>query len=362
MTDKCIKLLKRMYGDPIPELPEIYHKAKQFYDGQVSDLDVIPYLWRSLYTEEEAEMVLALPGNADEVAGKTGFAPQIVENTLNGLVRAGKLVASPKGYTRLPPVMSLTSDYLFYAHEGRSTSYAREELDVIDLTKCVVKPTPPEMIGTKLMRVIPKYDSVKNVPGLMPCENILEIMTSNAAAGTLTTNRCTCKVTKSLSNKGSYPAEGDDNPNYLQEGACGKDGHCMQLGTYGEYAKTYFNSYTPTVEEAEKKLRETEALPVIYLAANVRNTSNICCCNFDYCCARELRPEFNNPSRFRPVKNDKKCVQCGACEKVCQVNAIDKNGYTINPDLCLGCGNCVVRCKPKALKMEIAHTPDWIPG
>ena len=51
----------------------------------------------------------------------------------------------------------------------------------------------------------------------------------------------------------------------------------------------------------------------------------------------------------------------GACADVCQFDAIDRDAYTVKPDKCVGCGNCVLRCAPKALAMELIRTPDWIP-
>ena len=37
------------------------------------------------------------------------------------------------------------------------------------------------------------------------------------------------------------------------------------------------------------------------------------------------------------------CINCGACESECPVNAISESGdfRVINADLCTDCGNCV---------------------
>lgn len=47
----------------------------------------------------------------------------------------------------------------------------------------------------------------------------------------------------------------------------------------------------------------------------------------------------------------------------CNYDAIHlSNGaVTIDADKCKGCGNCVVTCPTKALKMKIVHEPGWVP-
>jgi coenzyme F420-reducing hydrogenase delta subunit/formate hydrogenlyase subunit 6/NADH:ubiquinone oxidoreductase subunit I len=56
--------------------------------------------------------------------------------------------------------------------------------------------------------------------------------------------------------------------------------------------------------------------------------------------------------------NKKRCVGCGVCESVCNVNAItlasdpefdDKRKATVNPKACVGCGACVSACPTAAM-------------
>ena len=51
------------------------------------------------------------------------------------------------------------------------------------------------------------------------------------------------------------------------------------------------------------------------------------------------------------IINDK-CVGCGACKRVCPVNAIDgtrKEKHTINQEICIKCGQCFTTCKFNAI-------------
>jgi electron transport complex protein RnfB len=48
------------------------------------------------------------------------------------------------------------------------------------------------------------------------------------------------------------------------------------------------------------------------------------------------------------------CNACGACAERCQLAAIAVMGdaATVNPDRCIGCGNCVVVCTAQALRLR----------
>ena len=45
------------------------------------------------------------------------------------------------------------------------------------------------------------------------------------------------------------------------------------------------------------------------------------------------------------------CTLCGMCETECPVGAIvvTKTGAHINPEICLGCGNCAANCAYEAI-------------
>lgn len=363
MTEFYKSLVEDVFGC-IPEPAEVYKKAVQYYNPGTTDLEAIPYIWNALYTEDEAAMLHLLPATAEEVAQKTGFDRDYVTERLSRLADLGRAMYSPSGFSRLPPVLAQLFDYLFFAMDGRGVPFTKEDLALVKLVQAAQisrAGRAPEDSFQMPMRVIPKYNSIKYVPGVMPCEDMHEIMTSNAASGTLAAERCICKVLDSVWNKGEYPAAGDDNPDYLHEGSGVACGHCLQLGQSGRYFNTYLNAYAADVAEAEQKLEEMEQTATVYVCANNKMITNICSCHFDYCVPKSLNAWAYVPSRFRPYKKSGKCMECGACADVCQFDAIDRDAYTVNPDKCVGCGNCVLRCAPKALAMELIRTPDWIP-
>jgi uncharacterized Fe-S center protein len=59
-------------------------------------------------------------------------------------------------------------------------------------------------------------------------------------------------------------------------------------------------------------------------------------------------------STVHPRVNAKQCRNCGICFEFCPEDAIvQAEGYvTIDPAKCIGCGECLVVCKPGAIKMK----------
>jgi pyruvate ferredoxin oxidoreductase delta subunit len=54
---------------------------------------------------------------------------------------------------------------------------------------------------------------------------------------------------------------------------------------------------------------------------------------------------------FRPVIDEKKCVDCKMCHVFCPDGAIDHDPIRIDYDYCKGCGICARVCGPKAISM-----------
>ncbi|MBR6407136.1 MAG: 4Fe-4S binding protein [Clostridia bacterium] len=48
------------------------------------------------------------------------------------------------------------------------------------------------------------------------------------------------------------------------------------------------------------------------------------------------------------------CLQCGACEAECPVEAISagETKYVIDPDTCIECGSCAATCPAEAISAE----------
>lgn len=57
------------------------------------------------------------------------------------------------------------------------------------------------------------------------------------------------------------------------------------------------------------------------------------------------------------VKNENKCIQCGACTAVCPTGALSVDRVTFkviyDPDKCTACAFCVAACITKAMEIHI---------
>lgn len=58
------------------------------------------------------------------------------------------------------------------------------------------------------------------------------------------------------------------------------------------------------------------------------------------------------------VVNQKECVACGSCQKVCPMGAIrvHKGLYALVEDnKCIGCGRCAKECPASVITLEARH-------
>lgn len=59
--------------------------------------------------------------------------------------------------------------------------------------------------------------------------------------------------------------------------------------------------------------------------------------------------------RRRAVVDQKSCVACGCCVKVCPVGAIEiRKGIAaqVNQDTCVGCGKCARECPASVIEVQ----------
>jgi polyferredoxin len=70
-----------------------------------------------------------------------------------------------------------------------------------------------------------------------------------------------------------------------------------------------------------------------------------------------LASKFSWTKRF---VNQKSCVQCGDCEKICPMGAIsNQRDYTSDPAECIMCMDCAVPCPKRAIDFERAKPIGW---
>ena len=372
--------LKAIFGDPLPELDPIYYEGVKFLIPGSANDEIVPYTFYGYYTPDEMKMVAALPGTtnevgipipltgtAEDVAAATGFDPVYVSETFNRLVKHGKLMLVPGGYQRHAPITAVYQDLAFFAEENQGNLLTNDNVDLKNMVKLwhAAMTRKETDVGRVPMRIIPKWRAVKDIPGLMDCENMKELMLSYNEKGQLTYQRCICRVNDAVKHDRDYdPAEGLKKDK-VSDGNSSREGHCLMLGPLAQYQVNVYGAPTYTNEELMQKLDESESVPVVYVAPNNREGGNVCNCTFRVCVPFTLTRSWKHvPSRFAATHNESKCVRCLACKEICPFGAISftDGRIDVHSELCMGCGNCAVKCPTKAKTMELVRPANWIPG
>lgn len=361
--------VEEILGSPLPELDPVYWDGVKVYAQQSPNVHMLPYLLSEVYTKEEMAMVNLLPATAQEVAEKLNLNPAHAEKVLSEMELHGKIIASNVANPRV--YAPHQNSVAFRDSIGTGLlAYGLDWMPMIKAFKLMDKWIKFEYhpdIAKRLngdMRVIPKYESIKDLPGVMYCENMKEIMERNVRANTMVTAQCVCRTYKSYIDLGRYdPDYCKDNLN--EHGS--SDGHCFSFNRQAEFFASKHNVYHPTMEEAMERLKEADLSRAIYMTPNTRDTTYVCTCCTDCCAVNAFEEvgykDIRKPSRFRPTVREGLCVGCETCVGRCNYEAIhiEDGRAVVREDLCKGCGNCVVTCPTNALKMKIVHDPDWIP-
>jgi NAD-dependent dihydropyrimidine dehydrogenase PreA subunit len=329
-----------------------------------------------LLTPEQAQIAAALPGTAAEVAQKTGFDQEMVKKELEALFYAG--VIFPKGDYH-------DRQYFRFARsigQFHDASQAPKGIDVIkdrelyrlwhnfvmnewypDVGRLYAQAPQPRA------RIIPAYNAIKNLPDILPSENIREVFKAQRRIAVVP---CSCRYrTTAVDEHCTHTAEEDL-------------WHCFQFNRGADYAMAREAGKELSLDEAVELLDKVEEDGLLHIGQN--NTSltgpNVSCqCCRDCCMTSNPLDIIKAPlnkvwgkSRFIAVVDKEACIGCQTCVDRCQFDAIEmvkSEGATkskklkakVDPEACYGCGVCVIGCdKAQALSMKLVRPPDHIPA
>jgi len=155
-----------------------------------------------LMTPEEARVAAALPGSVDEVAEKLSMERSRVKDVLESLFRKG--VAIPRdfkerSYFRLARNIVQLHDATLASKHMRDPEYAVlwKEFGEREAYKAVGEFFAAT--GIKFGRVVPAYNAIKDLPGVLPCENIYEMMRAQKKIAVVP---CSCRNVTRLAGDG----------------------------------------------------------------------------------------------------------------------------------------------------------------
>jgi Pyruvate/2-oxoacid:ferredoxin oxidoreductase delta subunit len=352
------ELASKSYIEPI------YNElAAMIPDG---DWYYTPRLIKYLADLDQAKICRELPATDEAIAAKLGLEKEHVTAQIKELIKRGLLIRTEDG-AKMPATVGAFIDF------AATTPYNDARLDdnwyemlrarleeddaVVAFSTFFAK---SQLDGAPMNRVLPKWNAIKDIPGVMPCEDMREVL--RPADGKLSTSRCMCKQIWPR----RIPA--------MFEGTHPDEGHCIHFGKMAEH---YINEMEIgkwlSWEEAMALMDGLDASPLCHMVVNAREVRWICQCDDQACVligTMRRSKEFGihdgiAPSRFLAIFDAEKCNGCGICVTKCPFHAVKMNEEgnlaVIAAKECMGCGSCVVNCPTSALSMKIVRPPEHIP-
>ncbi len=298
------------------------------------------HLLAKIFTPEEAKLasVMRLSREpAADIAARAQVDPQQAYRTLKEMTRKGliRYKKDDRGlcFGLMPFVVGFYEEQL-----------SRMDQEMAELMEQYLQETQGAGLARpepSVHRVIPVEEAIPFDLEIFPHERATELIEGAKSWGV---RRCICRVQQQLIGKGCD--HGVEN--------------CL---VFAPVEGLFVNSDTTraiTKEEALRILDETEEEGLVHTTGNYRDgLSYICnCCS---CCCGILRGvvEFGIPtaiatSHFHAVVDPDLCIGCGDCIERCQFDALSVPVDLCQVDevRCVGCGACAIICPADALSLE----------
>lgn len=309
----------------------------------------IPKILRAMITDEQADILVSMPGSAGEIADNLGRDQETVFNDLNDLYRKGLAFKKEKeGVTLFRPPMHIVQfhDATIVWPEATEEfyllwqKYMEEEWPALatQLTRLLPRP---------FTRVVPVNRSVETGKArVLAPENIKEIIEK---AERLAVTKCTCRLTM----------RNCDAPLEV----------CIQINKGADYTIDRGSGREITKKEAFSIVESAQEAGLVHVTMNKADVGHFIC-NCCGCCCQSFTLLISDgvnlcdPSRYLPSVDTDICTGCGTCEERCWFDAImvDDEGFAVvNAENCLGCGQCAISCPEGAVDFQEIREPDFIP-
>jgi formate hydrogenlyase subunit 6/NADH:ubiquinone oxidoreductase subunit I len=310
----------------------------------------VPKIWQRLCTEEEAEIINALPGTPEEMASRFGMDIGKMASILERLFQRGVVfeqVKDGKTIYRMPR-------HIIQFHDA-TILWPDITEDVLDLWakwQGEEYPRIPEMVTQlgmpSLIRVVPVNEPIEFKSEVLPYEDAVRMVEGSKS---LAVTKCTCRM---IMKKCDKPLE-----------------VCLQLNKGADYTIKRGTGRKVSVDEAKEILKKAEAAGLVHTTENRAGIGNVLCSCCECCCIGI--PFVRNPatrgalapSRYQAVVDDAACTGCGLCVDICPVDALSMNDEAVSvvdADICIGCGLCAGECPSSAIMLKQVRPQDFIPA
>jgi len=330
---------------------EVMAKRGGPYSG--ADIPEFYSLMEELFTPEEAEVNNALPRQpltAEELAAQTGRDAEGIRMLLEGMADKGlcaTFVHDGKRVYQGVPFMPGLFEFLFIP--GRVTERDKRIANLIHTYKkafLAAKGTPKA--GFPLTRVITVDRKVRAGNRIHTYDQVATYIDKYETIGVGT---CFCRHAAHLRGEDTHGMPSDV---------------CMWFGERAEYAVERLSTRKVTKKEALEVLNRAEEAGLLHMSRNTTEEIDFLCncdrwnCEVVTQILRHPKPGRLFNSGFRPNLDSERCTGCGVCIGRCPPEALKMDGGTtpvLDTDRCFGCAVCASGCPEDAIEME--RRPEW---
>jgi len=310
----------------------------------------IPKILKAMIDDDQASLLVSLPGTAEKMAEKLGRPAKDIESDLNDMFHKGLTFKKKKG-----GAMNWRAPMHLAQFHDASILWPEAPDEFIGLWKKYMDEEWPKLAPmiTKMMpkpftRVIPVQKSIDaGKAQVIAPDNVMEMIENSRR---IAVTKCTCRVSM---HKCDSPVE-----------------VCLQIDKGADYTVERGSGREVSKDEALRIAREAEEAGLVHVGMNKSGLGHFIC-NCCGCCCQSFTLLISDglplcdPSRYRPAVTVDACSACGDCEERCWFEAIvvgDDDAAVVNGDKCLGCGQCAIVCPEEAIVMEEVREPGFIPA
>jgi Pyruvate/2-oxoacid:ferredoxin oxidoreductase delta subunit/biotin operon repressor len=327
-----------------------------------ADSKLLHRILEKAMTSEEARFLLELPASNADLAAKFKMTEKAVEEKVYGLARRGLVVTSRKGIRFPRDLGTLHDNILASAPEHIPAGIGELWMEFYESGWWKEITGGLTMLPAPALRVILPLKAVPPGVKLLPCESAEEII--RAHKDLISIRRCCCRV-------GAQTVAGAECKHPIFT--------CTQFGRRAEYDLYRGSGKKVSADEAIAIHHEATGAGLTPTVTNIsvmEGLEFICYCCGDACLV--LNPILRadkvaaalSPSRFLPKVDNKPCDGCRDCVPACCYGAIEMKAVpghktpvaAIIKEKCVGCGICVLKCRPKAIVMELVKPSEFIPA
>jgi NAD-dependent dihydropyrimidine dehydrogenase PreA subunit len=331
--------------------------AKDIYEQMTDKImltgsKLIPELFCMIADEDEARLLMAMPGTPEQLAEKTGRPLDAVEESCRTLYQKGLAFKSLKGGT---VGYKMCRDMIQF-HDA-TILWADAPLAYLDLWQRFMEEEWPmfarlaeQFFPKAFTRVIPVDQSLDPAnQQVLDVDSARKIITD---AEVMAVTRCTCRV---IAHKCDMPLE-----------------VCIQVDNAARYTIDRGSGREITRQEAYDILQMSEEKGLVHVTMN-RSHAGHFICNCCSCCCQALPMVISeglkilDPSRFMAEIDPERCSGCETCLDRCRFNAIvavdgDADIMRVIAEKCMGCGLCQITCPESAISLKAVRPADFIPA